>query len=121
MKIINALVLLSMSLLSTIFAVGQTNLFPNELKGFELYKKGKLQKINLLVSKEKDTKKVFGKNCDSGCDYDENWTVSFFFIHKGDHISETDELGNVSRFYPPHKYVGTLTLIRFQPKKKYFS
>jgi hypothetical protein len=117
MKIINAVVLLNISLLFTICVSGQTNSFPNELKRFELYQKGKLQRINLLVSKEKDIKKAFGKNCNAGCDYDENWTISFSYIRKSDYISETDEGGNVRKFYPPRKYVGTLISIRFHPKK----
>ena len=117
MKTIKPLILLNFLLILTNSIWGQTNLFPNELKGFELYQKGKLEKINLLVSNEKDIKKVFGKSCDSGCDYDEDWTVSFSFLSKDDHISEMDDRGNDRKFFPPRKYVGKLSIIRFRPKK----
>ena len=116
MKIINAVVLLNILLLFTICVSGQKNSFPNELKGFELYQKGKLLRMNLLGSNKTDVKKVFGESCNTECDYDENWAISFSYIRKSDYISETDEGGNVRKFYPPRKYVGTLISIRFHPK-----
>lgn len=117
MKIIYGLVILNILLIFTVCVSGQKETFPNELKGFELYQKGKLKEIKLLVSNEKDIKKVFGTNCHSGCDYNEDWTVSFSLIRKGDHISETDEKGKEQKFYPERKYVGTLTSIRFHPNR----
>jgi hypothetical protein len=116
MRVLKLITAANLLLIFAICITGQTNPFPNEIKGYELYAKGKLEKIKILVSSEKDTIKIFGKNCESGCDYDDNWKVAFRFLRKGEYISEGTGKEE-RRFYLPKKYIGKLSEIHFLPKK----
>lgn len=64
---------------------GQLNTYPNELKGYQFFNKGKLKELKLTLSTREDVKKNFGSDCENGCDYDNNWkiTISYFgTMHK---------------------------------------
>jgi len=67
----------------------QVNLFPNELKGYEFFAKGKLKDLKLGISTPKDIKDNFGENCENSCEYDENWMITFDFFSK----NQTIEIG----------------------------
>lgn len=95
---------------------GQNISFPDELKSYKFYGTGKLANIKILAADETDIIKSFGKNCEKGCDYDENWTISFNFFQKGEYISEEAD-GRERRFYVPKKYIGKLSEIHFLPRK----
>jgi hypothetical protein len=114
MKAIKLPITINLLLILALGISGQTNPYPYEIKGYELYGKGKLVNINMLISNEKDALKIFGKNCESGCDYDEKWTISFRFLNKREYISEGS---GEKRFYVPKKYIGKLSEIHFLPKK----
>lgn len=116
MKAIKLLIISNLILIFALDILGQNISFPNEIKGYQFYGKGRLENIKILISNEKDAIKIFGKNCESGCDYDENWKVSFRFIRKGKYISEGTG-GHERRFYVPKKYIGKLSEIHFLPKK----
>lgn len=116
MKAIKLIIISNFLLISALSISGQNVSFPNEINGYKLYGKGRLENIRILVSSEKDAIKIFGKNCEKGCDFDENWTTSFRFLRKGEYISEN--LGKRERrFYLPAKYIGRLSEIHFIPKK----
>lgn len=53
---------------------------PNELKGYEFFKDGKLQSLKLGISVKDDVKKIFGKDCEDICEYDKDWTIVFTYF-----------------------------------------
>ena len=64
-----------------IFAQGLK--YPNELKGFQFYGRGKLKNFELKVSNGRQALNEFGQDCDwRWCDYDENWEVMFIFAEE---------------------------------------
>ena len=62
-----------------VYVSAQSVQFPNELKGYEFFGKGKLKGLQLGVSDKEDIIKIFGKTCDfhenETCEYDKKWTV----------------------------------------------
>ncbi len=85
-------------------------------RGFELFVKEKLKKLKLLVSTEKDVKKLFGKRCRYSCGYyneygslyfdyiDENWRKKI--VIKGQEIV----------YKPNPKYLGKLAYVNFSTR-----
>lgn len=53
---------------------------PNELEGYEFFKKGRLKELKLGISTKDDIQKIFGKNCEDICDYDDKWRVVFTYF-----------------------------------------
>jgi hypothetical protein len=96
----------------------QNNQFPNELKGYEFFGKGKLAGIKPGVSTKDDVKKVFGKNCEKICDYDADWLVNFSFYENNWTKEDTDERGVKSIYYLESRYLGKLRKIEITPKKQ---
>ncbi len=90
----------------------QANPYPNELRGYEFFGKGKLKDLKLGVSTKEDTKRIFGQDCEYVCQYDENWFVNFDFIDE----NTTKEIGG-KKFIPKKEFIGTLYSITLQPKK----
>lgn len=62
---------------------------PNELPGYEFFRKGKLKDIRLGISTSDDMKKIFGETCEEICDYDDNWRVWVKYFEKTTTMSET--------------------------------
>ncbi len=90
--------------------------FPNELKGYEFFGKGKLKKIKLGGSTKKDIKKIFGKGCEKECDYDENFKIKFEYLAALDDCMTTQDIRN--RFMCPQSdFVGTISSITLEPKQ----
>ncbi|HMS41797.1 MAG TPA: hypothetical protein PKE69_16315, partial [Pyrinomonadaceae bacterium] len=59
---------------------GKLNTYPNELEGYKFFDKGKLKGLKLTVSTKEDVIKIFGSDCESGCDYDEIWKIDFSYF-----------------------------------------
>jgi hypothetical protein len=78
MKVLKLIIILTLFLVSIAFA--QKNPYPNEMKGFEFFGKGKLKLIRLGISTKNDLDKIFGKTNDSFYEYDQNWIMSFSLI-----------------------------------------
>lgn len=96
----------------------QNNQYPNELKGYEFFGKGKLAGLKPGVSTVEDVKKIFGKKCEKICDYDADWTVSFNFYENNWTKEDTDQTGKKSVYYLGSKYLGKLRKIEITPKKQ---
>ena len=95
---------------------GQLNTYPNELKGFRFFDKGRLRGLKLTVSTKDDVKRNFGADCASTCDYDENWQVNFTFFGN---ISKESTVDNKKiRYVPKEEYVKTLYSITLTPKRR---
>ena len=96
----------------------QNNQFPNELKGYEFFGKGKLAGIKPGVSTKDDVKKIFGKNCEKICDYDADWLVNFSFYENNWTKDDTNQKGERLVYYLDSKYLGKLRKIELSPKKQ---
>jgi hypothetical protein len=116
MKQTKLFLILTFLLTSVICVSAQENQYPNELKSYEFFGKGKLKKIKLGVSTQKEVKKIFGKDCEKECDYDENFKIKFEYLAALDDCMTTEDIRN--RFMcPQSKFVGTISSITIEPKK----
>lgn len=89
----------------------QASLFPNELKGFEFFGKGKLKDLRLGMTTQKDIKDNFGENCKLSCDFDKNWVITFNFFSK----NTTTKLGE-KELTPKEEFYGKLYSVALVPK-----
>jgi hypothetical protein len=108
-------------LLSLVFvetSQAQNNPYPNELKGYEFARNGKLKGLTPGVSTKADVKKIFGKNCENQCDYDTDWTVNFSYYENNWIKDNTNEKGEKSVYYLDFKYLGNLRKIEIRPKRQ---
>lgn len=96
----------------------QANPYPNELKGYEFFGNGKFKNLKVGVSTKADVKKVLGDTCESVCDYDENWTVSFSFFDNNWIKTNTDPKGIKTVKYLDERYLGKLRKVELRPKKQ---
>lgn len=56
--------------------------YPNELNGFEFFRKGKWKSLVPYFSTREDVRKVFGSDCSKRCSYDKNWKIRVGYIHQ---------------------------------------
>lgn len=90
--------------------------FPNEIKGYEFFGKEKLKKIKLGVSTKKDVEKIFGKDCEKDCNYDENFKIKFEYLAALDDCMTTEDIRN-RLVCPQNNFVGTISSITLEPKQ----
>lgn len=62
-------------LASAVCGSAQSVQFPNELKGYEFFGKGKLNGLKLGSSKKSDVEKIFGQSCEKQCDYNDDFNM----------------------------------------------
>lgn len=94
----------------------QKNQYPNELKGYEFFGKGKLINIKLGVSTQKDVKKIFGKDCEKYCDYNEKFQIKIEYLAALDDCMTTEDIRD-RVMCPQSKFIGTISSITFEPKQ----
>jgi hypothetical protein len=99
---------------SSIVVNAQVREFPNELKGYEFFAKGKLKTIVFGVSKQTDVEKLFGSSCESGCDYDDHFVIKFDYLSCDDCM--TTEYIRDRAMCPLPKFMGTIEEITLTPK-----
>lgn len=99
-------------------AQAQSNIYSNELKGYEFFAKRKLANLKLGVSTKEDVKKIFGKNCEKTCDLDADWTVNFSFYENNWTKEDVNEKGEKLVHYLQPKYLEKLRKIEISPKKR---
>lgn len=97
---------------------GQSNVFPNEIQGFEFFGRGRLSGLQLGVSTQEDVKKIFGERCGFFCDYDADWTINFSYYENGLTREEYNLSGEKALYYLDPKYIGTLREIKIRPKNQ---
>lgn len=93
----------------------ELNTYPNELKGYEFFDKGKLKGLKLTISTKEDVQNNFGADCERSCDYDENWTA--YFSYFGDFYRERTENDVKTKIISKPEYLGKLYSITLRPKK----
>lgn len=97
--------------------VAQSVQFPNELKDYKFFGKGKLEKIKLGVSTRNDVKVIFGQECEKECDYDENFKIKIEYLAALDDCMTTKDVSD-KLMCPQNNFVGTISSITFEPKKE---
>jgi hypothetical protein len=107
---------LTLLLTSVICVSAQGNQYPNELKDYEFFGKGKLKKIKLGASTQKEVKKIFGKGCKKECDYDENFKIKFEYLAAFDDCMSTEDIRD-RLMCPQNDFVGTISSITVEPKQ----
>jgi hypothetical protein len=94
---------------------------PNEIRGYEFFKKGKLNSIRLGISTKDDVRRIFGDTCDSVCDFDENWRLWADYYEDGMAFSQTTgdskDADVKTEFFPRPEFIGKLQTLRLTPKK----
>lgn len=98
----------------SIIVNAQVSKFPNELKGYEFFGKGKLKTIVFGVSNKKDVEKLFGSSCEKGCEYDDRFTIKFDYLDCDDCM--TTEYIRDRAMCPLLEFMGTIEKITLQPK-----
>jgi hypothetical protein len=90
--------------------------FPNEIKGFELYGRGKLSDIQIGISSSEDVKRIWGKECEGGgCDYDENWKIEFYYFYENWPLYKIT--GDIQqKFIPSLELVDKVMAITLRPR-----
>jgi len=116
MKLAKIYIVFTLLLAFTVCVSAQSTQFPNELKGYEFFGKGKLKKIKLGVSTKKDVKKIFGKDCEKYCNYDENFQIKFEYLAALDDCMTTEGIRDRA-MCPQNKFVGTISSITIEPKQ----
>lgn len=100
----------------TICVSAQSSQYPNEIEGFKFFSDGKLKNLKLLFSEKNDIRAIFGDRCDNGCDYNEDWSIGFFYVNK-DWFQKFIEGASERIYKPKPEFVGKLSQINFTPKK----
>ena len=116
MKLAKFFIVFSFVLAFAVCVLAQSVQFPNELKGYEFFGKGKLKKIKLGVSTKKDVKKIFRKDCEKYCNYDENFQIKFEYLTALDDCMTTEDIRDRA-MCPQNKFVGTISSITIEPKQ----
>lgn len=105
-------------LIFTLNLHAQKKAYPNELKDYEFFGRGRLSKISLAQSTKQDIEKIFGEDCISPCDFNENWRIRFEYL--GDFaltVWDRKAKGYKEKI-PKPQYLGKLYSIIFLPKNR---
>jgi hypothetical protein len=95
-------------------SLAQKNSYPNELKGYEFYGRGKLMGLDLGKASKENIKAVFGEECTAKCDLDEKWSVEFDYF--GDFSLSVGSGDGLREVVPKPAFVGKLYAIALIPK-----
>ena len=91
---------------------------PNELEGYEFFKKGKLNNVRLGISTKADVESIFGSDCKKPCDYDSNWTIAFDYIGESLTIVKNFNRPDEKNYIPKKEAVGKIISVSLRPKKR---
>lgn len=95
---------------------------PNEMTGYEFFRKGKLKPVRLGISTKDDMRRIFGDTCESACDYDENWTMNADYYEDRVEFSRggggTGGSEAETEYMPRPEFVDKLESLRLNPKKR---
>ena len=113
---IRMLILLVCLGLFQLTSVAQVNVSDNEIEGFRFSTQDRVKDLTLLVSSKDDVMALFGKDCVNGCNFNDDWDISFAYVNSG--WSTTKMENGVKVVYKPKpEFLDKLTDINFSPKK----
>lgn len=96
----------------------QQNPYPNELKGYEFFGKGKLSGLRLITAGKADVRRQFGDDCEKTCNYDSDWSIHFEYFEDIWSTSSFNEAGEKISYTLDPKYLGKLRSVRLFPKNE---
>ena len=108
MKLIVAFKVVLLILVGSLSALARP--YPNELRGYEFFGRGKLAKVRLGESTHADIRKIFGESCNYVCVLDEKWFINFSFVGEHSSAEVHDET-----LEPRQEFLGKLYDIELQP------
>lgn len=83
LKVVVASLLFVCTLLAIQAAAQGVPAFPNEMAGYQLHGRGKLESLRLGISTQRDVEGVFGSACSAAavpCSLDDDWNVKFEYL-----------------------------------------
>lgn len=101
----------------------QVSSSPNELKGYEFIKKGKLNQLRLGASTRENVRNIIGETCENGCIYESNWTIQIDYFDEDLTVIEKTYNKNQDKYtekqyVPTKEAIGKILSISFAPKKR---
>ncbi len=95
---------------------------PNELKGYQFFSNGKLNKLKIGVSTKENVEAIFGTICKEFCNYDSNWKIQFEYFDEKTLITSYyfDGNGNktdIKKFAPLPEYHGKIRSVKLISQK----
>ena len=102
---------------------GSDFVMPNELAGYEFFKKGKLNSLRIGVSSAAEIEKIFGSDCQKGCDYSPDWTFTVDYFGESAVLVTRTYDKNRSTYtekqsVPKKEVVGKIESMSLKPKKR---
>lgn len=94
---------------------GALNTYPNELQGYKFFDQGKLKGLKLMISTKEEVEKIFGSDCDGGCNYEDKWEIDFNYF--GGISTEKTVDNKKIRYVHKKELVGKISSITFTPKQ----
>src|SRR5687767_12887838 len=91
----------------------QADVAGSEIEGFRFSNHEKLKGLTLLVSSREDVQANFGKDCVNGCQFNDDWDISFSYVGSG-WTSNTEEIGKQVVRRPDPAFIDKLALISFK-------
>ncbi len=116
MKSSRIFIIFTFLLAFVVYASPQDVKFPNELKGFEFFGKGRLKDLKLGSSTRKDIEAIFGKSCEEYCDYDDDFKVKIEYLKALDDCMTTKDIRDRA-MCPLDNFVGTISAVKLVPKR----
>ncbi len=105
-----------MVLVLAVCAQAQATQFPNEITGYQLFGNARLKTVGFESTKKQDIEKLFGEDCEKGCDLDERFSIKFVYLDLG--VCMTTKQFRDRVMCPLDQYIGTIASISFKPKKE---
>jgi|GEM_PF-3520145 len=110
------IIIFSFSVIFVKTSQAQESFYPNELEGYRFFSMEKIKELRLAISSRDDVVRIFGEECETICEYSDDWRIIFTYF---DHISKGSEENGVKiTLVPDAKYRQRLYEIRFVPKKR---
>jgi hypothetical protein len=118
MKLTGGIVAIAFVLLVTVIVSAQQNAFPNELKGYEFFGKGRLSEVRFVTTGKPEIRALLGNKCEKVCDYNADWEMRFEYFEDIWSTQSRNATGEITRSTLDPKYLGKLRVISLIPKKE---
>lgn len=86
------------------------------MKGYKFFDSGKLKGLKLTISTREDVRNSFGESCESSCDFDDKWKISFSYFNDFSYERTIDD--KKTKFVAKDEFADKLYSITLFPKSK---
>ena len=98
-------------------AAAQADVSNNEIEGFRFSTEERVKGLSLLVSRKEDVMAIFGKDCEHGCRFNDDWDISFAYVNYGWSYTKTEN-GKEVIYKPNPSFLDKLADINFKPRRE---